>query len=88
MVYCLPTHAIYPGLKARYSASCGWGEPPTSSISTPWNSGANSGSQNVLHNDAIGVTESKVAAGRHTLTIRPLDPGLVFEKIVIDLGDK
>ena len=28
------------------------------------------------------------SAGLHTLTLRPLDPGVVFEKIVIDLGGK
>ncbi|MBR3286231.1 MAG: glycosyl hydrolase 115 family protein [Bacteroidales bacterium] len=28
----------------------------------------------------------KVAAGLHTLTIRPLEPGTVFEKIVLDCG--
>jgi hypothetical protein len=24
--------------------------------------------------------------GTHTLTIRPLDPGIVFEKVVVDCG--
>ena len=38
------------------------------------------------------VVESKLkfnvskSAGEHTLTIRPIEPGTVFEKIVIDLG--
>ena len=27
-----------------------------------------------------------IGAGRHTVTLRPLDPGVVFEKIVVDLG--
>ena len=36
------------------------------------------------------VVESTVsltaAAGQHELTIEPLDPGIVFEKIVVDCG--
>jgi hypothetical protein len=44
-------------------------------------------SENVLRAAAIGSTEPMPAtAGKHTLSVRPLDPGLVFDKIVIDLG--
>lgn len=31
-------------------------------------------------------TQHKVTAGKHTLRIRPLNPGIVFEKILIDCG--
>lgn len=35
----------------------------------------------------IGSTAAAPAtAGKHTLTVNPLDPGLVFDMIVIDLG--
>ena len=33
------------------------------------------------------VQLGKAAKGEHTLTIRPIEPGTVFEKIVIDAGD-
>ncbi len=32
------------------------------------------------------VAQVSAKAGKHTLTIRPLDPGIVFEKIVVDCG--
>ncbi|MBR4525465.1 MAG: glycosyhydrolase, partial [Bacteroidales bacterium] len=32
------------------------------------------------------VTELPAAGGWATLTLRPLDPGIVFEKIVVDYG--
>jgi hypothetical protein len=28
----------------------------------------------------------KASAGEHTLTVRPIEPGTVFEKIVVDCG--
>jgi hypothetical protein len=43
-------------------------------------------STNVLRGAAIGTTASSVTPGWHILRIRPLDPGVVFDKIVIDLG--
>jgi hypothetical protein len=85
IVYCLPTHALYPGIGLRYSASID-GEPArivnidTEEFSKPWG-------VNVLRGAAIGATRHTVASpGRHTLTLRPLDPGVVFDKILIDLG--
>lgn len=32
------------------------------------------------------VTFPGLTPGRHTVTLRPLDPGIVFEKVVLDLG--
>jgi hypothetical protein len=84
IVYCIPTHAIYPGLKLRYSASID-SDPPqtvdldTAEFSRPW-------SINVLRAAAIGTTTHSLSAGPHTLKLRPLDPGVVFDKVIIDLG--
>jgi hypothetical protein len=44
-------------------------------------------SENVLRSSAIGTTKMTLPAGRHTLTLRPLDPGLVFDTIEIDAAD-
>ncbi len=85
LVYCIPTHAVYPGMSLRYSASID-GDPPkivdidTVEFSKPW-------SINVLRGAAIGTTQHAIATpGSHTLTLHPLDPGVVFDKVVIDLG--
>jgi hypothetical protein len=83
-VYCLPTHPIHPALKLRYAVRVGSGSEQivdlaTSEFSRPW-------STNVLRAAAIGTTTHGVSRGGHTLKVRPLDPGLVFDKVVIDLG--
>ena len=84
LVYAIPTHALHSGLKVRYSVSID-NEPPkevnleTAEFSEPWK-------QNVMRAAAIGTTEHSITAGKHTLKIRPLDPGLVFDKVVLDFG--
>jgi hypothetical protein len=84
IVYCIPTHAIHPGLQLRYSAGIDQEAPQTVDIDTvefsrEW-------SVNVLRAAAIGTTTHTLAAGKHTLKLSPLDPGVVFDKVVIDLG--
>jgi hypothetical protein len=84
VVYCVPTHALYPGMRLRYSVGIDQ-EPAqtvdldTAEFSRPW-------SVNVLRAAAIGTTAHTLAAGSHTLKLHPLDPGVVFDKVVIDLG--
>ena len=41
---------------------------------------------NLLRAAAIGTTEVRPTAKNHTLKLSPLDPGMIFEKVVIDLG--
>jgi len=84
LVYCLPTHPLHPPLKLRYAANVDQGEASivnlaTSEFSRPW-------ATNVLRAAAIGVSQHDLLHGKHTLKVRPLDPGLVFDKVVIDLG--
>ena len=84
LVYAIPTHSLHDGVALRYAASID-GESAkivnldTLEFSAPWK-------ENVLRAAAIGTTEHTLTAGKHTLTLSPLDPGLVFDKIVIDLG--
>jgi len=86
LVYCIPTHAIHPGMRLRYSVSVDQETPKvvdldTKEFSREW-------STNVLQAAAIGVTDHTLAeVGKHTLKLHPLDPGIVFDKLVIDLGD-
>jgi len=83
-VYCIPTHSLYPGTSLRYSVAIDQ-EPPqiidmdTKEFSHQW-------SVNVLRAAAIGTTIHTLSLGAHTLKLHPLDPGVVFDKIVIDLG--
>ena len=84
-VYCIPTHALHAGARLRYSVSVDGGLPKTVDIDTTefspqWNA-------NVLCAMALGTSEHTIfVTGKHTLKLHPLDPGLVFDKIVIDLG--
>jgi hypothetical protein len=73
-------------MRLRYSVSVDQEMPKvvdidTKEFSREW-------STNVLRAAAIGVTDHIFAeVGKHTLKLHPLDPGIVFDKLVIDLGD-
>ena len=85
IVYCIPTHALYPGERLRYSAAIDGDSPKivdidTTEFSPQW-------SVNVLRAAAIGTSEHEIPLmGVHTLKLNPLDPGVVFDKVAIDLG--
>lgn len=84
-VYCLPTLPIYSGLRMRYSVSTDKKESQIFDIATVEYS--KEWGQNVLRAAAINTTETlSLQAGKHTVKVQPLDPGLVFDKVVIDLG--
>jgi hypothetical protein len=84
-LYCVPTHRIHPGRGLRYAVAID-GEPPkmvdieSEEYSKTW-------STNVLRAAALGVREHNISAtGAHTLKVWMVDPGIVFDKIVVDLG--
>jgi hypothetical protein len=84
VVYCIPTHALHAGMQLRYSAAIDQELPQTVDIDTaefsaPW-------SANVLRAAAITSTGHALREDRHTLKLRPVDPGVIFDKVVIDLG--
>jgi hypothetical protein len=84
-VYCLPTHALNANHQMRVAISIDGKEPVvidnrTFDRSETWK-------QNVLRNSAIGTLEHVFEeAGKHTLTITALDPGIVIDRITIDFG--
>jgi Glycosyl hydrolase family 115/Gylcosyl hydrolase family 115 C-terminal domain len=85
LVYCIPTHAIHPGVRLRYSVTIDGQTPKTVDLDTAEFSAA--WGVNVLRAAAIGTTEHPLPdIGKHTLKVRPLDPGVIFDKIVIDFG--
>jgi hypothetical protein len=84
-IYCLPTHPIHPGMKLRFAVSVDSDAPQIVDLNSAKSS--RQWSDNVLRAAAIGrVAPTLAQAGKHTLKIQPLDPGLVFDKVVIDLG--
>ena len=84
-VYCIPTHALHPDMRLRYASGIDGDSPETVGIDTTefspqW-------SINVLRAAAIGTSNHTLShAGKHTLKLHPLDPGVVFDTIVIDFG--
>jgi hypothetical protein len=85
VIHCIPTQPVYPPVRERYSVSIDSGEAKVIDIATAERS--RDWSTNVLRAAAIhSSTHTLNTAGRHTLKLQPLDPGLVFDKIVIDLG--
>jgi len=84
-INCIPTHALYPGIQLRYSIAIDQEQPQAVNIDTVEFSGQ--WSANVLQAAAIGTTSHALGPGKHTLTLRPLDPGVVFDEVVIHQGD-
>ncbi len=82
----MPTHRIHPGRGLRYAAAIDSEGPQIVDVESEEYSRAWGG--NVLRAAALGATTHDIkAAGAHTLKIWMVDPGVVLDKIVIDLGD-
>lgn len=85
-VYCLPSHPLDTSFRMRIALSvddakeqvfdyCTFGRSET------WK-------QNVLGNMTAVHAKYKIpVSGKHTLKITALDPGVVIDRIIIDLGD-
>ena len=84
MIYAIPTHAIHDGTKLRYAVSID--KEPAQEVNLDTAEFSKRWSENVLRAAAIGTTTHALPAGKHVLRLRPLDPGVVFDKIVIDFG--
>ena len=84
LVYCIPTHSLNPAARLRYSVTLDDQPPKIIAIDTVEFSPA--WSVNVLRGAAIGsALQGPVSPNDHKLTLRPLDPGVVFDKIEVDL---
>jgi hypothetical protein len=88
--YCLPTHRIHEGRGLRYAVSIGDEAPQ---IVDFYESGGHGGENsprwrdNVSRNAAINTTVHHVAEpGRHTVRLWMVDPGVVVDRLVLDLG--
>jgi hypothetical protein len=80
----IPTHRINPERSLRYAVAVDNETPQVINLETPENNAT--WSENVLRGAAQGVTTHNLAAGRHTLHVYMVDPGVVLDHITIDLG--
>lgn len=84
-VFALPTNPINNNYSVRYAVSIDNGPMKTVDIKTFGRS--EEWKQNVLRNRAERKIEmSFLTAGKHTLKIHSIDPGVILDEIRIDLG--
>ncbi len=84
-VRAIPTHRIHPGRGLRYAIAIDNEPPQIVDLETPENS--KTWQLNVLRGTAIGTTQHDIkSTGEHTLKIWMVDPGVVLDKIIVDLG--
>jgi hypothetical protein len=83
-VIALPTHAPTPRAGVRVAVELDGAAPQVLDFNTVGRSDEWRG--NVLGNTAVrDVPLSTLAAGRHTLKLYPLDPGVMIDRVEIDL---
>jgi hypothetical protein len=80
----IPTHRINPERSLRYAVAIDNETPQVINLETPENNAT--WSENVLRGAALGTTTHNLAAGKHTLRLYMVDPGLVADHLTIDLG--
>jgi hypothetical protein len=84
-VFALPTHPINNNYSLRYAVSIDDGRLQIVDIKTTGRSGE--WKQNVLRNRAERIIEMPfLKAGKHTLKIYAVDPGVILDEIRIDTG--
>lgn len=77
----IPTQANDKG-DIRYSVSIDGAEPVVYSLKEPFRS--ERWKQNVLRQQAIRSTETKISKGHHTLTITAIDDHIIFDQWMLD----
>ena len=84
-VYCVPVHQLYPGRGARFAVVVDAAAPQIVSLESEEYSKA--WGTNVLRAAALGVMQNQIAtAGKHTLKLWMVDPGVPVDKIVLSFG--
>ena len=83
--YLIPTQPIVAGRGLRFAVALDDEAPRPVVVNV--RDGSSEWAQGVMNSTILGSTELKIAtAGRHTLHVYGTDPGVVLDKIVIDLG--
>ncbi len=84
IIQAIPTHRINPQRGLRYAVAVDSDPPQIIDLETPEFS--ETWGANVLRAAAFGTTTHNIPAGKHTLHIYMVDPGVVVDHITIDLG--
>ena len=83
--YCLPTHALNKKWGLRFTVQVD--ESPIEIVNIETVGRSETWKQNVLSNVAENVIELPILnAGKHTLKIGMIDPGVILDRFLIDLG--
>src|SRR5437773_2086078 len=87
IAYLVPTHPTGAGRGLRYAIGFD-GEPPQIvAVGADLQVPSHAWSLNVLNSSTTGMSVHEIkTAGRHVLKIYAVDPGVVLDKIVLDLG--
>jgi Gylcosyl hydrolase family 115 C-terminal domain len=87
LAYLVPTHPVFSGRGLRYAIGFD-GEPPQSvAVGADLQVPSRAWSMNVLNSSTLGTSTHEIkTAGQHVLRIYAVDPGVVLDKIVMDLG--
>lgn len=86
-VYSIPTHPLNKAYSMRYAVRIDNGPITVLDFKTVGRS--EEWKQNVLRNSAIReVMLPKMKAGKHTLTIFAIDPGVILDRILIGFGNR
>lgn len=84
-IYTLPTSPLNKNFEMRYAVSIDGGPLEVLNFKTVGRS--EEWKQNVLSNSAIRTIKAKdLKAGKHTLTIYQVDPGVILDRIFINLN--
>jgi hypothetical protein len=84
-IYTLPTHPLNKNSSMRYAVAIDDHAPEVLDFKTVGRS--EEWKQNVLRNNSIKKFKSQLLhKGRHVLKIYAIDPGVILDRITIDLG--
>lgn len=84
-VYTLPTHPVNNKYSMRYAISVD--NAPLQVVDFKTQGRSEEWKQNVLRNSAIKKIKTKrLKPGKHTLRIYMVDPGVILDRILVDLG--
>jgi hypothetical protein len=84
-IYSLPTHPLNNNFSNRYGISVD--DSPIEVVNFRTTGRSEEWKQNVLRNNAIRQVQAGfLKKGKHTLKIFMVDPGVIIDRIAIDLG--
>lgn len=87
LTYLVPTHSILSGRGLRYAIGFDGQPPQMVAVGAGLQIPSRAWSLNVLNSITMGTSNHEIkTAGQHVLRIYAVDPGVVLDKIVLDLG--